>query len=198
MKAIICSLSLCLYTCLCLGQIASTPEEVSPLLIGEKIPEVFVNTVSGDKKLVTEILKEKPSVLLFYRGGWCPFCNTHLAEVGEVETEITALGYQIIAVSPDSPENLQVSLEEQKLNYQLYSDAGGELIKTMGLAFRAPEKYDNMLSKFSAGKNEGILPVPALFVTDTNGVILFEYVSPDYRQRISSEMLMAVLKNLQN
>lgn len=177
------------------AQIAETAEEVCPLLIGEKVPDTDITSAEGEIIRLTELVKNKPSILLFYRGGWCPFCNAHLAEVGEITTEIKNLGYQIIAVSPDSPENLQASLEEQDLDYQLFSDADGELTRAMGLAFSSPEKYGSMLSNVSGGKNPGFLPVPALFVLDTEGVILFEYISPDYKQRIAAPLLLEVLKH---
>lgn len=133
--------------------------------------------------------------MLFYRGGWCPFCNVHLAAVGEIAHEISGLGFQIIAISPDSPEELKESLEEQDLKYRLFSDASGTLTKAMGLAFRSPEKYDSMLNDRSGGANEGFLPVPGLFVVNTEGVIEFEYISPNYEQRIKSSLHLDILKH---
>lgn len=177
------------------AQIAETPEEISPLLIGEKVPDTEITSSENSQISLLEIVGKKPSVLLFYRGGWCPFCNAHLAEVGEITSEIAELGYQIIAVSPDSPKELKASLSEQKLDYELYSDADGSLSQAMGLAFRTPEKYGSMLSKASGGKNSGFLPVPALFVLDTKGTILFEYISPNYKQRITAPLLLDVLKH---
>lgn len=177
------------------AQMAETAEEVSPLLIGEKVPETQITSAVNKKISLKEIVSTQPTILLFYRGGWCPFCNAHLAEVGEITTKIKALGYQIIAVSPDSPEILQASLAEQDIDYELFSDAEGELTQAMGLAFKAPEKYGSMLSNVSGGKNPGFLPVPALFVLDTEGTILFEYISPDYKQRIAAPLLLDVLKH---
>jgi peroxiredoxin len=136
-------------------------------------------------------------VVLFYRGGWCPFCNAHLAEIQEAQSQVLDMGFQIIAISPDSPENLRATDEEHNLDYHLYSDAGGELIKAVGIAFKSPERYTGMLVEKSDGLNDGFLPVPSVFVTDTNGKILFEYINPDYRTRLSAKLLLAVLKNLE-
>jgi peroxiredoxin len=66
----------------------------------------------------------------------------------------------------------------------------------MGIAFQAPEKYSSMLLKYSGDKNSGILPVPSLFVIDTDGTILFEYISPNYKNRITESLLLSVLKDL--
>lgn len=176
------------------SQVAETAEDISPLLIGEVIPSVKVYSMQNEEVLTTELFKEKPTVLLFYRGGWCPYCNAHLSAVGELTEEVEALGYQIVAVSPDSPENLKKSMEEQRLNYRLVSDAVGSFTKATGLAFKSPEKYSSLLSDYSGGGNSGFLPVPALFIVDREGTILFEYISPDYKNRIEAPLLLKVLE----
>ncbi len=179
------------------GQIAETPEDISPLLVGEKVPNIKITSTEGDKISLFDIIEAQPTILLFYRGGWCPFCNVHLAAVGEKSEEINALGYQIVAISPDAPKKLNESIKEQALDYRLFSDASGALTQAMGLAHKAPDNYESMLSSYSDGENTSFLPAPALFILDTEGVILFEYISPNYKQRISSKMLMAVLGALE-
>ncbi len=178
-----------------LAQVAERAEDISPLLIGEKVPQIKISSVENKKISLIDVVKKRPTMLLFYRGGWCPYCNAHLAAVGEITEEIRELGYQIIAVSPDSPEKLKESLENQDMDYQLFSDADGNLIKAMGLAFQANDKYVSMLSDRSGGENSGFLPVPALFIVDTKGTIVFEYISPDYSQRIAAPLLLDVLKH---
>jgi hypothetical protein len=64
----------------------------------------------------------------------------------------------------------------------------------MGLAFKSPEKYSSMLGNISGGKNTEFLIVTALFVLDAEDIILFEYISPDYKQRIAAPLLLDVLK----
>lgn len=176
------------------GQVAEKAEDISPLLIGEAIPSTELYSAENQKIISGELFKNKPSVLLFYRGGWCPYCNAHLAAVGELTKEIEELRYQILAVSPDSPEMLKESVEKQKLDYQLISDAEGKFSEAMGLAFKSPEKYGSMLKEYSGGGNSGFLPVPALFIVNQEGIILFEYISPDYKNRIESPLLLEVLK----
>jgi len=180
------------------AQLPEKAEDVSPLLIGEIIPETVLKTPDAVEYNVSNILSLKPTVIMFYRGGWCPYCNRHLAEIQEAESEIIKLGYQIIAISPDSPENLKVTDEKNQLNYSLYSDSDGTLSKAIGIAFKAPEKYSSMLSEKSDGLNEGFLPVPSVFVVDTSGKIIFEYINPDYKTRLTSSLLIAVLKNLKD
>lgn len=180
------------------AQIAEKAEDVSPLLIGETIPYAELKAPDASTHKISAIFGEKPTVLLIYRGGWCPFCNAHLSEIQGVQGEVINLGYQIVAVSPDSPENLQVTEDKNKLEYSLYSDGDGKFIQSLGIAFKAPEKYAGMLNKSSGGLNDGFLPVPSVFVVDTSGKIMFEYINPDYKTRLSAGLLLAVLKELKN
>ena len=179
-----------------IAQVAEIAQDISPLLISEKIPSIELTSMNGETASLTDIVNERRSILLFYRGGWCPFCNAHLSEVGQLEEEIEELGYQVIAVSPDSPLKLQESKRKTKVNYILYSDGDGTLTKAMGIAFRAPDRYKEKLSDHSDNQNQGFLPVPSLFVVETDGTILFEYISPNYKNRISANLLRSVLKQL--
>ncbi len=178
------------------AQVADRAEEISPLLIGETIPDILVMAPDGSEHTMLNILSRKPTVILFYRGGWCPYCNAHLSDIRDAENEIIKSGYQIIAISPDSPENLDITSEANELNYFLYSDAGGTLMKAMGIAFKAPEKNLEKLFRYSDGANSGFLPVPSVFIADSKGLILFEYINPKYKTRMSASLLIAVLQNL--
>ncbi|KRD07588.1 antioxidant AhpC [Flavobacterium sp. Root901] len=170
--------------------------DISPLLIGEKIPNAVLKTSENTDVNVLELLKKKKTVLVFYRGGWCPYCNMHLQALAEAEKEIIDLGYQIIAISPDSPENLKITKDKDKVKYTLLSDSKGELIKAVGIYYQAPENYKEIINVHSNGINTSLLPVPSVFVVNTQADILFEYISPDFKQRISKELLMSVLKTL--
>ncbi len=121
-----------------------------------------------------------------------------MAEVGQAEEDILKLGYQILAVSPDDVAHLQKTDEKNKLNYQLLSDSKGLLTMATGLAFKAPERYSKMLVEHSSGDNTGFLPVPAVFILNTKGEILFEYINPNYKVRMPGDLLLAVLKSLAN
>jgi len=170
--------------------------DVSPLLIGEKAPRAFVSSFAGKPDSLSHILSVKPTVLIFYRGGWCPYCNIHLAELQNIEKDILKLGYQIVAISPDSPENLAASMNKHKLNYQLLSDANMNISLSFGIAYSVPETSKERLSSASGGGNPGLLPVPSVFVLNQQGEILFEYINPDYKKRLKGSLLLAVLKEL--
>ncbi len=183
-------------SCTSYSQLPKNPEDVQPLQVGERIPDVKVKTIDGNLVDLVTLLKQKPTILVFYRGGWCPYCNQHLAEMADYEEKILEMGYQIVAVSPDTPENLSKTLDKNDINYTLLSDSRGELIKAMGIAYKATFLYESIRSKGATGEKLDLLPVPSLFVVNQKGVIQYEYVNPDYKVRMSGEDLMNELRHL--
>lgn len=179
---------------------AENATEISPLLTGMQIPSVPLRTIDGDTVQITDLTAQKPTVLIFYRGGWCPYCNRHLAELQKAEEKILEMGYQILAVSPDRPELLKKSVDEHDLSYSLYSDSPMEVSKAFGLAFRLDDQTFNRYRENGidlterSGYDHHLLPVPAVFLIDTNGKIQFQYVNPDYKTRIKSSVLLAAAK----
>jgi peroxiredoxin len=173
--------------------------DISPLLIGEKIPAVNIPAANGKPFDLNAHLADKPTILFFYRGGWCPFCNKELAGVQGIQAQLVKMGYQIIAVSTDSPDNLNKSADKHQLSYTLLSDTDLSVSKQFGIAFKAPAAYSKILAEGSAGKNvDKLLPVPSVFILDKSGIIQFEYINPDFKQRISPTLLEAVATALKN
>ena len=174
--------------------------DIRPLLIGESLPDVSLTGIDGNQTSIAGLVADKPSMIVFYRGGWCPFCSSHLGELAAIEEEIYELGYQILAISPDQPEYLRQSLEEQELSYTLLSDSSMEMARAFGVAFRVDDqtvaglKENGMDIVERSGHQHQQLPVPAVFITDTSGQVLFQYVNPEYRERISGEVLIAALR----
>ena len=78
--------------------VPAEPEDISPLLIGEKVPNGEVYSAKGKEIKLHKVLDKKRTVLVFYRGGWCPFCNVQLAELQDAMAELEELGYQIVSL----------------------------------------------------------------------------------------------------
>ncbi|SMC42082.1 peroxiredoxin-like family protein [Pedobacter africanus] len=172
-------------------------EDISPLLIGEQLPSVYLTDAAGSIFELNKALAAKPTILIFYRGGWCPYCNLQLSGLQEIEEGLKNTGYQVIAVSTDKPDNLKQSMEKGKLSYTLLSDADLNLAKQVGIAFKAPEAYQKMLVGTTGGKDtDMLLPVPSIFILNRSGEIRFEYIEPNFKERISPELLKAVAKAL--
>ncbi len=168
------------------------PQDISPLLNGEYIPKVSLVDVDGKSFDLNAAVASKPTILIFYRGGWCPFCSKQLAGLQDIQEALTKMGYQLIAVSTDSPEDLRQSQTKEKLTYTLLSDADLAVSKQFGIAFKSPANYDKFLPTTSGGKNiDKLLPVPSVFILNTKGNIRFEYINPNITERLSPELLKA-------
>jgi peroxiredoxin len=180
------------------AQLPERAEDISPILIGETIPDITLVNTDSKEVNITDLLKEQPTVLIFYRGGWCPYCNAHLSDIADIEQDIIAAGYRVIAISPDAPDKLNLTVDKKELKYTLLSDSEGKLSTAMGIAFKAPDSKwkTNQLQKHSGGKNPGYLPVPSVFVVNKKGEVMFEHINPNYKQRLDGKLLMAVLNAL--
>ena len=120
-----------------------------------------------------------------------------MGQLQEIESKLTALGYQIVAISPDRPVKIREYTTEDDYDYTLLSDSDVKVGRAMGVAYRVSDKMvlelktRDMDIAEASGKSHHLLPVPSVFIVDTEGVILFEHVDPDYRKRIDSETLLA-------
>lgn len=167
-------------------------EDIGPLLAGEQIPVLSLRKSSGEMFDLNKSVSETPTILVFYRGGWCPYCSKQLSGLQEIEKDLTKMGYQVIAISTDSPENLNKTMDKEKLSYTLLSDADLNAAKRFGIAFKGPKSYDKFLPETSGGKNvDKLLPVPSVFILNKKGNILFEYINPNITQRLSAPLLKA-------
>lgn len=175
-------------------------KKVNPILVNSTIPDVSVKNIDGETLALKKIVVEKPTILIFYRGGWCPYCSRHMAELQKIENQIVDLGFQILAVSVDRPEVLRETLSDQELTYTLLSDSPADVLKAFGIAYRVDDETVNRYKSVgidlekSSGYNHHILPAPAVFILNQEGIVKFQYVNPDYKQRINGEVLLAAAK----
>lgn len=177
------------------AQAPTKPEDISPILIGEVVPDMQLYTSSGDSMSLKSIVN-KPTVLVFYRGGWCPYCNAHLSELNTIENDIIKLGYQVVAISPDDIINLPETADKVKMKYQVYSDKGAKLIQALGLGFKLEDAYRGRIARNTKGEVAQVLPVPAALILDEKGTVVMEYIRPDIKSRIPGRLLLAVLQGL--
>ncbi len=180
--------------------VPDSAEKVHPLLVGAKIPNVVVRDIKGKNLHLGDLVGTKPAIIIFYRGGWCPYCNIHLYELKEIESQLIELGYQIIVLSPDQPSELEKSIKKHSPRYTLLSDSEMSAAKGFGIAFKLNETILTKYKKFNidleaaSGKKHQLLPVPSVFIVGSDQVIHFKYVNPDYKVRLKKEILLSAAK----
>lgn len=110
--------------------------------------------------------------------------------------ELAALGFPVVAISPDSPQNLEPSLDEKDLGFALYSDRKAAAARAMGIAFQLDEPGVARLRRFgidlekASGEDHHQLPVPSVFLVDGKGVVRWRYSNPDYKVRPDNASLL--------
>lgn len=181
--------------------IPNAAEDVRPLALGVEVPDVTLQSVDGNAFAFRAYAKKQPFVVVFYRGGWCPYCTRHLAELGTVEEQLRKMGLRIVAISPDRPEKLAASVTSHDLTYTLLSDSSMVAAKAFGVAFRVDDatvaqyKGYGIDLEAASGKRHHFLPVPAVFIVGTDGFIKYVYVNPDYKVRLDTDALLGAAKN---
>ena len=182
-------------------EVASSAKEARPIEVGVAAPDAGLRDLDGNDMTLHAIVAGKPTVLIFYRGSWCPYCNLHLSDLVTVEEDLRSLGYQIVAISPDQPEELNKMTAADHLNYRLFSDPQAEAMKKFGVAYQVDNTtFMNYKRKFNvdlesaSGQKHHILPVPAVFILDRGGKIVFVHADPDYKVRMKGAEVLAAAK----
>jgi peroxiredoxin len=188
--------------------IAASAAEVQPVKTGEMAPGFTVRTVDDEPFVFDPANLEAPTILVTFRGGWCPYCNMHLSELRHVVPELQAQGIDVLFLSGDRPELLYKSLklETQEaidgLGYTILSDANIEAALALGIAFKVEDESvnrmegrgtdlgDSSMARFRA------LPVPAVYMIDKSGKVVYSFVEPDYKVRLPAEDLLTAASRL--
>ncbi len=186
--------------------IAESADLIQPLQAGDDAPRFIVSDVDGKPFRFDPASLEKPTVIITFRGGWCPYCNMHLSELRSVMPQFETMGVDVLFLSGDRPELLYKSLAQETqadiagLGYTILSDANAQAAMAFGIAFRASERTVRRRREKgediegSSMLRHGILPVPAVYVISTDGRITYAFVEADYKIRLSAEDLLGAVR----
>jgi len=170
---------------------------------GNTAPDFNLPNVHGKPVALSALLARGPVVLTFYRGGWCPYCNLQLRAYQRILPQIRDLGAQLVAVSPEPPDESLSTAERNELEFEVLSDVSADAARAYGLLFdfsdRLKQAYIGMGRDLSAVNADGQwhLPIPATYVIDRDGRIELAYVDPEYRNRLEPADVISALKRLQ-
>ncbi|MCY9658852.1 peroxiredoxin-like family protein [Paenibacillus chondroitinus] len=170
---------------------------------GDQAPDFTLANPLGEQINLYNELANGPVILIFYRGGWCPFCNVQLRAYQQLLPEIQKIGGQLIAVSPQSPDNSLSQMEKEQLTFHVLSDPNGRVADSYNLLFELPAYLQNTftdilgrdLAKFNAS-DRWLLPVPATYLIDRQGILRYASVDPDFMNRAEPQEMIDLLKKL--
>lgn len=176
------------------------PARIRPVLVGSQVPKVQLTALDGEAVQLHQLLGGQPALLVFYRGGWCPYCNLQLSELRKLLPDLQQHQVQMLAISPDQPAKMQETLDKSPLEYTLVSDHSAAAMMAFGIAFVVDpgtlakyQTYGIDLEEAS-GQQHHALPVPSVFVVDAAGVVQFAYSNPDYRTRVPLRLVRAAVE----
>jgi peroxiredoxin len=175
------------------------------LQTGADAPDFILPDAQGKPVRLQALLKNGPVVVVFYRGGWCPYCNIQLKGFQRSLPQITKLGAQVVAISPQLPDNSLSTQEKAELEYPVLSDVGNKVAHKFGVAYRLSDPmlklfvdFENPLVDSNGKDGEFELPVPATFLIDAKGVVRLSHVDVDFTQRLDPDDVVEGIKNLRD
>jgi peroxiredoxin len=169
------------------------------LKVGDAAPMFTAKDQNGKTVSLKQALKNGPVVMLFYRGQWCPFCNKQLSHFADSLQMLTAKGATILAITPETGENVQKTIEKTKASFRVLEDEGMAIMKQYKVNFAVDEntvaKYKGYGIDFDKanGSNGASLPVPATYIIGKDGIVKYVFFNTDYRKRAS---VQDILNNL--
>ncbi len=173
------------------------------LQVGATFPEFNLPNEKGEIKRLEEVKGEKATVISFYRGGWCPYCNIELQALQKALPEFKNLGANLIAITPETPDNSLSTSEKNKIEFSVISDVDNKLGKEMDLVFQLPKeiqeiyytKFNIDIEKHNQNK-DAELPLAATYIIDNNNEVKYSFLNEDYTKRAEISEIIEVLKTI--
>jgi peroxiredoxin len=174
------------------------------LVPGTAMPDGDLLDVHGQPTTLTTARGGKPAVVVFYRGGWCPYCNIALrAYEADLLPALRTGGIELVAVSPQKPDGSLSTQQANELSFTVVSDPGNQLAR--GLGILTEPTADTQAAQRSLGVNlaqanaDGTptIPMPTTVIVDAAGTVRWIDVHADYTSRSeASDILTAIASTL--
>ena len=167
---------------------------------GSRLPDGELLDVGGQPTTLAQNLGGKPAVIVFYRGGWCPYCNIALRTYqAQLVPALAERGIGLVAISPQAPDGSLSTKESKELTFTVLSDPGNQIAGQLGIltapsdGTRAAQLQLGLdLTQINADGTTG-LPMPTVVIADADGVIRWIDVHADYTTRTElGQVLQAV------
>lgn len=170
---------------------------------GDKVSDFELPNVHGDNVKLFDLLQYEMVILIFYRGGWCPFCNLQLRQYQNAIPQFNAYGAKIVTVSPEVPDRSLTEDEKTDLKFEVLSDVGNIVAKRFTGILKYEGKSAGRLKEIGIDLNEinqsesGQVPIPAVFIIGQDHQVIFaKSEGGDYKKRVEPKEVLDVLKKL--
>jgi peroxiredoxin len=184
-----------------IAELKQTNLATNILPVGSKIPNFQVQDHDGKSVPSPDLLRTGRLVLCFIRGRWCPFCVAQMEAMNLVLQEIEETGATLAAISPQTVQQSFFMRDQHKLRFPLLSDAGNKVAQQFGLTYRIPEEQKAVYQRsfvnlpFVNGDDSWELPIPATYIIDRDGTVLYASANEDYTERPEPVEIVRILAN---
>ena len=171
--------------------------------VGDQAPDFALPDQHREEVYLSALLREGRVVLIFYRGEWCPYCNLQLRTFQAHLDQIEALGAQIVAVSPQTPDHSLSMADKNELGFLVLSDVGATVIDRYGLKYEIDAETRALFEAVGndVGDHNGpggwVLPAAATFVIGEDGAVRYANVRGNWTERAEPADVLAVLREVQ-
>jgi peroxiredoxin len=171
------------------------------LPVGAKIPGFQLQDQDGKSISSSDLLARGRLVLCFIRGRWCPFCVGQMEAMNLILPEIEQFRATLVVISPQTVKQSFFMRDQHKLGFALLSDAGNKVARQFGLTYRIPEEQKAVYQRafvnlpFVNGDDSWELPIPATYIIDRDGSVLYASADEDYTERPEPEDIVRFLAN---
>ena len=159
------------------------------LALGSQAPEFSLPDHNGNMVSLAELLRRGRLVACFYRGRWDPFCCGQMEAMNRALSAIEQTGASLVAISPQTVKQSFFMADQHQLRFPLLSDAGNQVARQFGLVYRVPDEQQAIYRRafvnlpFINGEESWELPIPATYVIDRDGTVVFASADEDYTDR---------------
>jgi peroxiredoxin len=159
------------------------------LTVGAKAHAFELQNHNGKAVSSTSLLNDCRLVICFIRGRWCPFCVGQMEAMNLILPQIQKAGASLVVISPQTVQQSFFMADQHKLNFPLLADPGNQVARQFGLVYRVPDDQKAVYRRafinlpFVNGDESWDLPIPATYIVDCDGTILYASGDEDYCNR---------------
>ena len=179
--------------------VRATDIEKSAKQVGDAAIDAELTGWDGENVKLSELWQEGPIVLMWYRGGWCPYCNIQLRAMQQSMDAIENAGAKLVVLTPELPEKAKETAATNDLDIVALHDNGNALARQYGLVFQLPDAivpaYRDKLKLPEYNGNDAMeLPLAATYVIDKSGTITYAFLDADYKKRAEPADVIEAVK----
>lgn len=174
------------------------------LKVGAQFENESFTNIDGKEQKLFELFGDNEFLIInFYRGLWCPYCNLELQSLQSHLNEFKLVRANLVAISPQTPDNSLTTKEKNELAFDVLSDIGNKVAKKIGLVFSLAEELRPIYLSFGIdipnANSEATyeLPMPATYVINKKGEVLYAFIDEDYTKRAEPKEILEVLNKHQ-